>query len=141
MTERLLIKEYSTWINLLHENQCYLGRCVIKCKRNVIDLFDITKEEEEEFFEIAKNLRDILKQLFKPDLFNYASLGNVNPQLHIHFIPRYKEKRIFEGFEFFDKSWGQNYAPYEDFKISQELMLKISDKIKENLDSSVIKPK
>lgn len=101
----------------------------------------MTNDEKEELFKIAKNLRDVLKQLFKPDLFNYASLGNVNPQLHIHLIPRYKEKRIFEGFEFFDKRWGENYAPYEDFKISQELILKIRDKIKENLDSSAIKPK
>ena len=133
--ETLKIKEYNYWGIYLYENQYYLGRCVVWCKReNVIDFFDMTQEEREEFFTITKNLRDTLRKLFHPDLMNYASLANVVRHLHLHVIPRYKDKRTFEGFEFNDERWGKNYTSYnEEFKLPEDLMFKIRDTIKENL--------
>ena len=60
-----------------------------------------------------------LNHLFLPDKINYAALGNVFERLHVHFIPRYKTKRVFSGVDFIDTRWGKNYAPYEhNFKIS-----------------------
>ncbi|MAG45660.1 MAG: hypothetical protein CMH63_02725 [Nanoarchaeota archaeon] len=128
------IKDYKYWEVNLHENQAYLGRCVIWCKREGdVDFLDMTDEEKEEFWEIAENLREALKKAFKQDRMNYAALANVTNHLHIHVIPRYKDKRIFENVEFKDERWGQNYVPYEDFKPEDELLIKIRDKIKSEL--------
>jgi diadenosine tetraphosphate (Ap4A) HIT family hydrolase len=132
--ENLLIKEFKHWTVLIHKNQCYLGRCMIKLNRHLVDLFDINQEEWDEVFEITKKLRDVLKGLFHPDLFNYASLGNVAAHLHIHVIPRYKDKREFEGIDFFDKRWGDNYSPYDrDFEIPDNVFEKLRESIREKL--------
>ena len=133
--QKLLIKEYKYWKVLLHHNQCYLGRCVVWCKReNVIDFFDMDKEEKKEFWDISKNLREVIQKIFKPDLFNYSSLANRTPHLHVHVIPRYKEKRIFENFTFADKRWGKNPYPYnKNFKISDNIISEIRKIIYQNI--------
>jgi len=41
--------------------------------------------------------------LFKPDLMCYIVQGNVTKHLHVHFIPRYKEPRIFDNIKFVDE--------------------------------------
>ena len=133
--QKLLIKEYKYWKILLHHNQCYLGRCVIWCKReNAIDFFDMTEAEKNEFWKISKNLRDALQKIFKPDLFNYSSLANKTPHLHIHVMPRYKEKIIFENFHFIDERWGKNPCPYnKTFTISENILLEIKNIINKNI--------
>lgn len=65
---------------------------------------------------------------------NYAALSNSSPVIHMHFIPRYKEFREFDGIRFQDTRWGQNYAPYDrSFIISEESLFKIKDALKEHL--------
>ena len=132
--EDLLIKKYKYWTIIIHPNQCYLGRCMVKLNRHIVDLFDTTREERDELFEIMTELRNALKELFKPDLFNYATLGNIVKHLHMHFIPRYKEKRLFKGIEFIDKRWGQNYAPYnKEFKIQISVLNELKELIEQKL--------
>ena len=136
--ERLLIEEYTHWEVYLNENQCYLGKCYIWAKReNVIDFFDMTDDEKEEYFEIGIKLKLALGKIFRPDLYNYATLANVSPHLHTHVIPRYSSPREFKGIVFTDKRWGQNYAPYDkEFKISEEILMQIKDSIKKALKST-----
>jgi diadenosine tetraphosphate (Ap4A) HIT family hydrolase len=128
----LLIKEYNHWNVFLHESQYYLGRSYLWAKREqALDLFDMTKEEKEEYFKIGNELKGAFKKLFKPDLYNYATLANITPHLHTHFIPRYSSKREFGGVTFIDEKWGQNYAPYnKDFKVPKETLMKIKEAIK-----------
>lgn len=133
--EKLLIKRYKFWEVYLHENQCYLGRVYIwAIRKDALEFFDMTEEEENEYFKIGRELKETLKILFNPDLYNYATLANVSIHLHTHFIPRYKEKRELFGFEFKDEKWGQNYVPYNrDFILPEEILIKIKDLIKSNL--------
>lgn len=121
-TGRLLIKEYTHWKIYLHENQCYLGRAILWAKRkDALDFFDMAKEERDEYFEVGLELKKALQTLFNPDLYNYATLANVDPHLHTHVIPRYASSRKFLDVEFKDNRWGQNYAPYDkNFKLSEE---------------------
>ena len=130
--EDILIKRYRLWSLLIHRNQHYLGRSILSLNRHIVDLFDTTKEEREELFSIMKDVREVFKKLFSPDLFNYASLGNNVEHLHLHIIPRYKKKRVFQGFEFFDENWGRNYKPYDvDACPNKEIV----DAIKEEIES------
>lgn len=133
--QKSLIKEYKYWEIQLHANQSHLGRCVIWLNRdNIVDLFDITKEEREELWEIVNHLKDVLVKLFKPNHFNYSSLANVDPHLHIHVIPRYKDKVIFENFKFVDERFGKNPYPYDkSFKIPEDIYNKIKEAIKNAL--------
>jgi diadenosine tetraphosphate (Ap4A) HIT family hydrolase len=133
--EKLKIKEYEYWNLYLNEYQCYLGRtCLVAKRPDAIDFIAMTRDEREEFFSIGQTLNQALKTLFQPDLMNYASMGNVYNHLHVHLIPRYKERREFNGITFEDKRWGKNYAPYDrTFELTLDQLLHIKEAIKSNL--------
>lgn len=131
--KELVIKKYKYWTLFINPNQCYLGRCKIKLNRHIIDLFDASQKERDELNKIIPKLRNALKELFNPDLFNYASLGNHIRHLHIHFIPRYRRKRKFKNIEFKDKRWGKNFTPYKEFKIPSHTLYELRDLIKGKL--------
>src|SRR5690554_5886595 len=91
--EKYRIAEFNNWRIELHSNQAYLGRCIIVLKNHAEDLFDLNEEKIKELFEVGKNLRNALNKSFKPDLFNYSSLGNEVRHLHLHVVPRYETIR------------------------------------------------
>jgi diadenosine tetraphosphate (Ap4A) HIT family hydrolase len=133
--EALKIKEFNHWILYLHECQSYLGRVyLLACRSSDRDLMDIHGEEREEFFHIGNTFKKGLASLFSPDKLNYAALGNVFDALHVHVIPRYKTKRLFEGIEFVDARWGKNYAPYDkEFVVEPRVLQKIKEAIRSQI--------
>jgi diadenosine tetraphosphate (Ap4A) HIT family hydrolase len=136
--KELAIREYLYWKIGLHENQYYLGRCVILLKRHIEDFFDISEQELQEFYPVAKDLRDVVRKEFSASMFNYATLGNVVKHVHLHFIPRYDHLVTFNEFIFEDKRWGRNYTPYDkNFIVPKETILKIRDTIKDHLSPSL----
>lgn len=134
--EKLKIKSFKYWDLYLHDNQCYLGRTFLQLKdeNGMEDFLDIKGDVREEFFQIGEKVKKALKNLFKPDKMNYAALSNTSPVIHVHIIPRYKEARQFEGVNFKDTRWGQNYAPYDrSFVLEESILFKIRDALKEQL--------
>lgn len=129
----LKIVESRHWVVYLDQNQCYLGKSIIWCKDDVNDLLEMSREERDDFFNVAQKLKSVLVKLFKPGLFNYNSLGNENPHLHVHIIPRYKTKRIFEGVTFEDLRFGKSPRPFENPTITEEVVLRIRDSIRNSL--------
>ncbi len=121
-----LVKDYKYWSVYIHENQGYLGRCIVWCKReDALDLTDATREEQEELFLVLSDLRKVSKECFNPDWLNYAFLGNETRHLHGHFIPRYAHTKTFENTVFEDKLYGHNYKTDRNFVTSEELLQKI----------------
>lgn len=128
---RFLIKEYPLWSVYAHENQGYLGRCYIWCKReDARDFPDATNSEVLELWEIVKRINTGLALAFNPTMLNYAMLGNVTRHLHCHVIPRYQQPIEFAGVSFEDKRWGQNYQIDRSFKTQPELLDQIIDQMK-----------
>ena len=134
--EHTVIKEYENWKVQLFLNQCYLGRTLVKLKRHVVDLTELNREERSELFEkVLPKLKEATDNLFDPDLYNQATLGNDCRHFHLHVIPRYKDRRIFNGEEFKDENWNSDYKPYpKDFEIKQETVEKLKEKIGEELE-------
>ena len=92
------IKDYKHWSIFLHQNQGYLGRCVVWCNReDALDLADATPEEQRELFIVLSELGNAIKKAFQPNWLNYAFLGNETRHSHGHFIPRYAKPKVFEG--------------------------------------------
>ncbi len=121
-----LIKEYQYWAVYVHENQEYLGRCVVWCKRqDALDFADVTVEEQAELFKVLTDVRKAVKKCFQPDWLNYTFLGNKTRHLHGHFVPRYEKPRIFEGITFTDQLYGHNYRTNPDFILSEDVIQKI----------------
>jgi len=126
-----LVKGYKYWEIYVHENQGYLGRCVVWCKRiDALDLADATPEEQAELFLVLHDLREASKKVFQPDWFNYSFLGNETRHLHGHFIPRYAKLKIFMDIVFEDKLYGHNYKTDHSFNTSAELLAEVKDKLK-----------
>jgi len=131
---KFFIKEFDYWKVELHGNQCYLGRCIVILKRHLEDLFEISNEEKDEIFKIVRDLKNVLKESFNPDLTNYSSLGNETRHLHLHVIPRYEKPVKFAGMTFADKRWGQNPSPYDKtFKVSDDVYVQLVQAISSKL--------
>jgi len=129
-----LVKTYKYWEIYIHENQGYLGRCVVWCKReDALDLADATFNEQTELFFVLRDLKEAAKKVFQPDWFNYLFLGNAARHLHGHFIPRYAKQKTFMGIVFEDKFYGHNYKTDHNFKTSPELLSTVRDKYREVL--------
>jgi diadenosine tetraphosphate (Ap4A) HIT family hydrolase len=94
---------------------------------------DATEEEQKELFVILRELEEAITKAFKPDMLNYAFLGNETHHLHGHVIPRYSKQFEFEGVTFVDKNWGHNYQTDKQFTTSPELLEVVIKKLKDNL--------
>jgi len=133
--EQNKIKDYQHWTVHIHENQGYLGRCVIVCQRpEADDLANATQEELLEFLQIINELKNALQKAFQTDWFNYSFLGNDNRHLHCHFVPRYHTERIFEDVVFKDELWGHNYKTDHNFQTTGEIKEKIKQTIQKTLE-------
>lgn len=131
---RFLIKTYAHWSVSVHQNQGYLGRCVVWCLRDdALDLADATPEEQKELFVVLNDLRKAATTLFRPDWFNYAFLGNETRHLHGHFLPRYASPREFAGMTFTDERWGRNYQTDGAFVTPPEVLEAVRLGLKEAL--------
>lgn len=124
----------SSWIWQLHENQSYLGRCVLRLRRvSEGSLTDLLTGEWLDLHHDMKLLEKYLQRRFSPDRMNYAQLGNEYPRLHIHAVPRYASPRNHRGVQFVDRNWGQNWSPTPEspidvlhtYAVASELRLEI----------------
>jgi len=126
-----LVTEYEHWQVYVNENQSFLGRLIIWCKReNATDLADATPEEQHELFVVLHDMREALKKAFEPDWFNYSFLGNGTPHLHCHLVSRYATPRTFAGVTYVDDRFGKSYRTNHDFETSPELRAAVRDQLK-----------
>ncbi len=138
--EQMKIAKFNYWTLSLNQDQRYLGRTLlIANKKGDRSLADAEDHEILEMRDVFVRVENALRNLFQPDRFNYAQLGNEWQQLHIHIIPRYNSSIKFDDIEFLDKNQGKNYAPYEKFPVSENTMYKIRDAIKAELDKDSTK--
>jgi len=131
-----MLQSYSHWDVSLHENQGYLGRCVVWCKRpDALDLPDVENEEREELFAVLQQLKEALSKAFQPDWFNYAFFGNEVRHLHCHVVPRYAADREFVGHVFRDERYGHSYRTDHAFAVPDETMEAIRETMANALKS------
>lgn len=88
----------------LHRDQTYPGRCILAAEQHIKKLTDLTAEEYTQLCREMYTAAVILNRLFSPDKINYAILGDCSEHLHIHIVPKYKEK----------KNWGYLFEMNEE---------------------------
>ena len=121
-------------------SQRYLGTCVVVLKRQCRDLMELKGEEWEEFGKIVKIMEKALFEIFKPSLFNWSCFKNAafrsenpKPEIHWHFIPRYKEPVKYNGITFDDPDFGHIPRPITR-EIPSEAMAELFKLIKLEMD-------
>ena len=74
----------------LDRNQTYRGHCqLIFDLRHAVGLESLSPGEFSAFMADLGAAATAIAGVCRPDLMNYASLGNVVPHLHWHLVPRY----------------------------------------------------
>jgi diadenosine tetraphosphate (Ap4A) HIT family hydrolase len=115
---------------LLAKNANYPWFILVVKKENLVELIDLSLEQQIEVLKEINFISKFLKDDLKVDKINIATLGNVVKQLHIHIIGRFENDPAFPK-----PIWCKN-----DFKEYQEedlenLIIKIRPKINKILSS------
>ena len=74
---------------LLMRDANYPWCVLVPDREGMTEIFDLTKDEQEQLKIESNTLLEYLNNEFNADKMNVAALGNVVSQLHIHHIVRY----------------------------------------------------
>ncbi|MEK7636945.1 MAG: HIT family protein [Patescibacteria group bacterium] len=141
MKKDLVIFETTHWKIILNvEDQTYLGRSVVVCKRAAATLSDLTDAEWSDFHEVVKKFEAAATKAFDATMFNWTCLMNEayrhdppDPRVHWHVRPRYKKAVTFAGQEFTDDKFGHHYDRKTSLSVTAETAGKISEAIRNDL--------
>jgi diadenosine tetraphosphate (Ap4A) HIT family hydrolase len=135
----MIMEETSHWIIFLAPSQRYLGTCVVALKRKCNNLSELEDKEWTDFIQIVRRIEQSVNKAFNPTLFNWSCFKNAayrdenhNPEIHWHFIPRYREEIEFGGIKFVDPDFGYIPQPIAR-KVPSEVMSKIKFEIEKYL--------
>lgn len=107
-----VIKDLKLSKLLLMNDQNYYWFILVPKKENMVELIDLSFEDQTILLQEVNQLSKILKKEFSCDKINVATLGNVVKQLHIHVIGRFENDISFPK-----PIWGSAPAkPYEEEK-------------------------
>ena len=134
----LFIAELHISTLLLYREQRFRGYCILSF--SAWDATSLESLSDEEYTRFSLDLRTAskaIRSVCKPDHMNYELLGNSNPHLHWHIVPRYKS----------DPRWGQPIwegYPRNEFKINRHTLTEaeyatLVDQIHAALESNSIK--
>ena len=93
--DTFFIKDLKLCQVLLMNNTFYPWLILVPKKPEIIEIIDLSKEEQTLLMEEISLMSAVLKIQFSPDKLNIAALGNIVPQLHIHIIARFKNDISF----------------------------------------------
>ena len=95
----------------LYRDQRFKGYCLLSFDDLDATNFDLLSDEEYEAFMLdLRTASKAIRTVVQPDHMNYELLGNIDPHLHWHIIPRYKT----------DPRWG--YPIWEGRKTEWEIL-------------------
>ncbi len=100
-----VVRDYRSWSVLLRPKQATLGALVLASKEPARSLGEVSAEGFSELGQATAELEQALKQSFSYDKLNYLMLMMVDPDVHFHVLPRYREPRRFGATEFTDPGW------------------------------------
>lgn len=100
-----LIKAFEHWVVLLRPAQVTLGSLVLAAKPDATAYSDLPDAAFAEQAIAVRAIERALARFCNYERINYLMLMMVDPNVHFHVIPRYSEKREWNGIDFFDQGW------------------------------------
>jgi diadenosine tetraphosphate (Ap4A) HIT family hydrolase len=100
-----LVAELDHWVLLLRPQQVTLGSLILLCRDPAQRFGEITREAAAELQAATDRIENVLSEAFAYDKINYLMLMMVDPDVHFHVIPRYRDSRSYRGTPFHDPSW------------------------------------
>lgn len=135
-----LVFQTDYWKVFVMDEQSYLGRCVVSCKRHCPSLSGLTIEEWRDFKDVVNKLEGTARKAFGGVLANWTCLMNgafksqpYNPHVHWHFFPRYEKPVDFAGRTFTDPDFGEHYEHRRKEAVDKDMINKIVNALKTSL--------
>jgi len=132
-----IIWENRDWVLFLSDDQSYLARSIVACKRHCPSLSDISNAEWESLLEAIQKYETAASCAFHPTNFNWSCLMNnayqeEKPQSHVywHVRPRYKKPLEVAGISFADPEFGKHYDPKKKKEVSPKVEQEIIAQLK-----------
>ena len=95
LNDSIFLKEL-TLSNLYLKKDSENPWCILVPRKiNIVELTDLSIEEQKILLEEINYVMNIFKKEFSPDKINIGALGNVVSQFHFHLIVRYKNDRAW----------------------------------------------
>ena len=99
------VAQTDCWTVLLRPKQPTLGSLVLVCREPVRAFADVSAQGFAEMRQIIGLIEATLRDVVVYERINYLMLMMVDPDVHMHVIPRYQATRSFAGVEFADAGW------------------------------------
>ena len=93
----IFVKDLSVSTLVLFKEQSKPGRFVVAYKDHVSEIIDITEEEQNAFMADVRKVAKAIHKAFNPDKLNYGMYGDTGHHLHMHLVPKYKDKDEWGG--------------------------------------------
>ncbi len=77
------------------EGADYPGFCRVVWQGHVREMTDLSAVDRQHLMHVVYAVESIIRELYRPDKINLASLGNLTPHLHWHVIPRWNDDPNF----------------------------------------------
>lgn len=114
--DALWIAELSISTLLLYREQRFRGYCILSFSaHNATSIESLSDAEYSQFMGDLRTASQAIRSACNPDHMNYELLGNSNPHLHWHIVPRYKT----------DPRWGRpiwEEWPRNEFNINRHTL-------------------
>lgn len=102
---RLMLDKHYPWFLLIPQ------------KNGLVELTDLSSEDYAQLMQESRVLANAITASYSPDKLNFAALGNIVSQLHIHHIARFTTDIAWPN-----PIWGQvEAAPYTDAEIQAHI--------------------
>jgi diadenosine tetraphosphate (Ap4A) HIT family hydrolase len=105
-----VVDEGPHWTIAVNRNQNLLGKVMLVARRPVEAVPDLDPAEWADVRREIGRVCAALDDLFRPDLYNHAFLMNVDAQVHLHVVPRYRGPRQWGGLVFTDPHFGSLFG-------------------------------
>jgi diadenosine tetraphosphate (Ap4A) HIT family hydrolase len=100
-----LIAAYRHWLVLLRPDQPTLGSLVLAAIGEARALGELPAEAFLELRDVVADIETALTAAVAYEKINYLMLMMVDPHVHWHVLPRYKDKRFGPGLAVEDTGW------------------------------------
>ena len=104
----------------LNDNSKFPWLILIPKRKNVTDISDLNSKDQILLMKEIVFVSKLMKKLFKTSKLNIEKIGNIVPQLHIHFISRKKT----------DSSWPLSVWVVKGKKYSAKTLKEVLNKIR-----------
>jgi len=99
------VAQTDCWTVLLRPKQPTLGSLVLVCREPVRSFAEVSEQGYAEMRQLVGLIEATLREVVAYERINYLMLMMVDPDVHLHVIPRYQATRSFAGVDFADAGW------------------------------------